>query len=246
MLSFLRSLISSNRSSKSGQEKGTLDTNVDEAVSRASEILKDLGFEPEEVRTSYENYKKTDLEQGKTIESYIKENDKFIYSLEPDENVPIAVIVEDIIRYSDRGVYTDFSYGEDQVQRKLSAAFPEGYSIRLEDLEGHKLGYWKDREENYYVEEGDTFRAILKTENEERSTDFSYPEDHYGKSSFDRLVKQVNKDLLIAEDFSIYQFKRFGDYWEFAVLKDREAKRFKDKYGSESQIADQTLIEFDF
>ncbi len=244
VLDFLKSFFGS-ESSTTKVEKGSVETSVEEGVEQAADVVRCLGFENEDVKKSYENYLGTDLEEGRPMESYMIENDVLIHDLGPEDSVPVAGIVRNIIRYSDNGFHTDFSYTERDVQRKLTNALPGDFALRLETLDGVKLDSREEGVEYHYVEEGDPFCVVLNVnESESRSEKFSYPEDHYGKSSLDRLVECINTELLDDESFSIYRLKRFGDYWLFSVLEDRNAENFRQCYGSDAQVAGETLIEF--
>lgn len=233
-------------SNASNSKEDSDDLTKEKAADRVAQILRDLGFTREDVRVSYENFLRgKDLEEDRKIEEYILDNDYILGDHRDGETIPLREITRNVLRYSNMGVHTDFSYGEDQVQRKMSSALPEGLSLRLENMDGKKLGYWGSMKDSYSVDQGEEFYIILQDEEgEDVKTEFSYPENHYGKSSFDRLVENLNGKLLADRNFSFYQLKRFGDYWEFVLLKDTDAEDFRQEYSLEAQIGEKCLIEF--
>ncbi|GAA3881334.1 hypothetical protein [Haloarcula argentinensis] len=228
---------------KSNHE-GRLDTSKPEAASRIADLLRDLGFDADSVRRSYEQYYNCELEESKTIEDYILDEDETFYNVREGEPVPVYNTVHTFLRLSTRGVFSDWKYPEDVPQKSLSAVLENyGYKIRFYANSGERVGWWGP-DQSYYLDDGESFRIELLDRDDERvdSFEFAYPDTKYGHNRFDLVVDEINEYLLADLPFRFYELADTGDNYSFLLLESEIIEHLENKYGEDVSIAGKTLI----
>lgn len=228
---------------KSNRE-GSLDISKPEAASQIADLLRHLGFDADSVRRSYEQHYNYDIEESKTIENYILEEDETIYNIRDGEPIPLFTTTHTFLRSSTRGVFSDWKYPEDVPQKSLSAVLENyGYKVRFYANSGERVG-WRGPDQSYYLDDGESFRIELLNRDDERvdSFEFSYPDTKYGHNRFDLLIDEINEHLLAGRPFRFYELANTGDNYSFLLLESETIQHLENEYGEDVSIAGKTLI----
>lgn len=242
---FLRRMFSGDRNGEPGPENtdenesntNERENNPEEVMNTIEQLLSDFGFDAEEVRNAYEYMLDLDLAEGKTVSEYITENDEQLAGqLDGLDGSLGFFVLHSIIRWSPRGIFSDWRYTEETAEYQINRALDsQGYEVRMEYTDGERIDVVEDTDEEFIIEGRDRDEVVTETR-------FRYPDTDLGVANYAALIGAINQNLLHETNFRFHQLDSTGDDWSFILLQDETYDGIVEKHGIPVEIFGRTLL----